>query len=210
VEPRKPSIWPADLRRLGNCSPNTRKCRGAVSNVDCPRFVAPASGESPDSFVASVGSLSAYPLQALQTWAQYRPSPARSPPVEWAALPPGSSDLGGMCAGRWIGINGQDEVMTCPFAPSDLGHRSVIRRTGSIQVVLNLDRRLPIRRCPVCTVSVLAQCNLGREIWIAWPRCHHTPSTVRNLQKGPRSLSKSTRRPHIFKEHHRRVQVFFK
>jgi hypothetical protein len=104
VEPRKPSIWPVDLRRLGNCSSDTRKCRGAASDVDRPRFVAPASGESPDSFVASVGSLSAYPLQALHTWAPYRPSPARSPPVEWAVLPPGSSGLGGMCAGRRIGI----------------------------------------------------------------------------------------------------------
>jgi hypothetical protein len=104
VESQKPSIWPADLGRLGNCSPDTRKCRGAASDVDHPCFVAPAFGESPDSFVASVGSLSAYPLRALRTWAPYRPSPARSPPVEWAALPPGSSGLGGLCAGRRIGI----------------------------------------------------------------------------------------------------------
>jgi hypothetical protein len=60
------------------------------------------------------------------------------------------------------GSNGGDEVVTYPFAPSDLGHGFVIGRTGSIWVVLNLDHRLPIRRCPVCTTSVMAECNLGR------------------------------------------------
>jgi hypothetical protein len=61
-------VWRFYWRRhrlLGtNFSPVAEFLPLAASNVDCTRFVTPVSGESPDSFVASVGSLSSYPLRA--------------------------------------------------------------------------------------------------------------------------------------------------